>query len=629
MPRITAEKRVSSARSNDRKKLPLKDWTMMVYMAGDNNLSGDMASALESFRTTQSSDEGSSANVLVFFDSASLTAPTQFIDYSDGEPFKQNVAIENSASATTIEKFVRWCVETRKRRAKNYILIFSGHAFGFFGSTFLMDQSSGKHLSLRRFRSALEKVRHKHLHPNSDEKIAIVGFDACEMSMLEVGYELKDVAHTLVASEGNLPNAGWGYAPMLKQFLERDAAKTIQNLTSPASSQVVKHVATEFVARYIEQQRAFAIGGVSVDMSAWDLDKTGGLAESVGQLGNTLSEMLGLNSHIDRKGKISDQELVTFDRTRSLILQSRAASQTYMHEQAVDLKDLCQKLQFGCRQIIEECKLTKQPAGKFEKLEKVCATVIKNLDDCVLSSGFSGDEYQFSKGISIYFPWTALTYCFTWRVYGNLQFSCGGPDGERAEKKTSVPAGKGWDDFLLYYLYVVTMRTCEGPDFYRESYDALKQGGLRNGDWAQVVRNWNDVRVTAAVSGRSARSQTMAITRENWRTGTKENWPVTGTRENWPTTGTRENPRDTGTRENWPTTGTRENWPTTGTRENPWKTGTREGFAMDALDYMYFFGRIRNFMLDWEAGGLWRRDQDQASGAPPARKRKESIEARK
>ena len=137
-----------------------KDWTIMVYMAGDNNLSENMAVSLDevanealnlpSLGRTAAGDlrgikASRDANLLVYFDGSSLTAPTRYIDYSDGKPeptdysrkceHYQNLRrasvqaqgtaasdapIEgNASSAYSIMNFVHWCVNERKRKAKN------------------------------------------------------------------------------------------------------------------------------------------------------------------------------------------------------------------------------------------------------------------------------------------------------------------------------------------------------------------------------------------------------------------------------------------------------------------------------------------------------------------------------
>ena len=476
------------APDRDVRNRPHRPWTIMIYMAGDNNLSGDMASALGALEQNVTTGDGraSNVNVLAYFDSASLTAPTQYIDYTHRKkPHTHNVTPydlrpiqgsrgrngdpEDSASARSIISFVRWAIENRNATAENYVLIFSGHSFGFYGTSFLTDQSSGRFISLRRFRWAIEEARSRYLYPrNPNKKIPVVGFDSCEMGMLEVAYELKNVASTVVASAGNVPNSGWGYAPMLRNFVEKGFERTLPRGIRPDhfTEVGIKAAARKFVTEYVCQQQKFAVGGNSIDMAALDLDLIDPLAESVGELGRTLSDMLGLK-HLLKDGKITERGAIVHKRTKDLLARSRMSCQTYMHEQSVDIKDFCQRLMFGCREILHEGESLGFKLSEFARLQRLCERIIKATDKCVLQSGFSGDEYQFSKGISLYFPWTALTYLYTWGVYGNLRFSCGDYKAVKVKRgnrttgynrKQKPGPGETWDDFLLFYLYVVTLR---------------------------------------------------------------------------------------------------------------------------------------------------------------------------
>lgn len=597
-------------------------------------------------------------NVLAYFDSASLTAPTQYIDYTDKEPCPHIVTPddmilpgdekkkrkphrdpEDSASVRSILSFVQWCIKERRATADNYVLIFSGHSFGFYGTSFMRDQSSGRFLSLRMFRYALEEACKKFLFPEDwngtkvskggngakeRRKIAIVGFDSCDMGMVEVGYELKQVANTVVASAGNVPNAGWGYAPMLRYFVENSStfpgtprvapalagtgasaldgkkSQTALMIDTPPS---VQKAARAFVDAYVQQQQSFAIGGNSVDMAALDLDEIDPLAKRIGALGAKLSDMLGLGC-LTGTGDITEEGAMVHNRTKSLLAGARLSCQSYMHEQAVDIRDFCQKLILGCREISHETKYLAVNDEPFKELQKICESILTAAEQCILQAGYSGDEYQFSKGISLYFPWTALTYLFTWDVYGNLRFSCGDYDdvaekGKQARKvKISDGPGEGWDDFLLFYLYIVTLRSSEPADHFETSFKNLDQGSIVNGEWQQTRANWIATRDKRRKGQEAKPSEWPKSSRENWRTGTRENWPVTGTRENWPVTGTREN---------WPRTGARENPLVTGTRHDPLVAGNR-GIA-PASDYMTFFGRTRNFILDWKAKGMWPKDE--------------------
>jgi hypothetical protein len=661
-----------------------KPWTIMIYMAGDNNLSSDMANQMGTLTGVNPKpgsvvDGSSKVNLLAFFDSGSLTAPTQYIDYTDidaeGEPVRHNVTPEDlvlpgdntrgkgpkwdpeeSASIRSIVSFVQWCIKKQRATADNYVLIFSGHSFGFYGTSFMRDQSSGRFLSLRRFRFALERVRREFLFPEdwtqketaeSDythkkrRKISIVGFDSCDMGMLEVGCELQEVAHTVVASAGNVPNSGWGYGPMFQRFVENNprflrtrprssgdgqpsavgligvpgagmkSAAGVAGIAGIDTAPEIQEAARSFVEDYVRQQQRHAIGGNSIDMAAVDLDEIDPLTRGVGELGKMLSRMLGLD-YLLKDGSITDEGAAIHNRTKALLARARMSSQSYMREQAVDIRDFCQKLMFGCREIELEGKLYGTPTKPFTKLKELCQEIDDAARKVILSSGFSGDEYQFSKGLSLFFPWTALTYLFTWDIYRNLRFCRGRykdvPTGD-LQKPAKVKIGKGlgepWDDFLLYYLYVVTLRSSEPITQFESDYGRLDNGTLADGEWQQTVSNWLKTR-----DRRVYKDYDPEIP-GSWPKSSRENWRV-GTRENWPVTGTRENPLVTGTRENWPRTGTRWNPLVTGTRTNPLVTGDR-GMG-GGSDYLSFFGRIRNFVLNWEANGLW--SNEDSDGKP-------------
>ena len=61
---------------------PLKEWTIMVYMAGDNNLSRDMAYSIRALQDTLGSLNGS-ANVLLYFDGRETDTPSLYFDFTE------------------------------------------------------------------------------------------------------------------------------------------------------------------------------------------------------------------------------------------------------------------------------------------------------------------------------------------------------------------------------------------------------------------------------------------------------------------------------------------------------------------------------------------------------------------
>lgn len=550
----------------------MKDWTIMVYMAGDNNLSENMASSLEGlgmFASNTPAGEKCPVNLLAYFDSSSLTAPTFYIDYSDAnrETAATHHAITNrdmfhsktrdakkmrgtnpdaaveqdSASAYTILNFVRWCIKTQGRSAKNYALIFSGHSFGFHGTSFLRDESSGSYMTLFMFRKALERANKLYFQNEFSNRVAILGFDSCVMSMLEVGYELKGVAQTLVASEGSLPNAGWSYAPLLTDFVSTHSksqkSKTevtgSDNESAGRAPQHIREAASAIVRRFTEQQKTLLIGGRSVDISAWDLAMVPALAANINALAVELNKHLDLTQKY-RSKKVTDADIRLLHELKKILLQSHYDSQTYMEEQCVDLKDFCLRLIFECNFFDGD-----KNAEVFGEIRRLCNKIILSVDECVLKCGYSGEEYQFSNGISLYFPWSYLTYSLTNYKYRYLLFT----RGERNYHLDSPKGiGKDWNTFLENYVSRVTLRQAR-----KDANGKLLKIGMLN---------------------------------KNNPPGSKSNPPWSKSNPPW----SKSNPPWSKSNPPW-------------SKDNPpWNRG-------EVGDYLFYFSRFKNFELRWDIAG--------------------------
>ena len=407
----------------------------MIYMAGDNNLSYDMVYSLKEIKEAIG-QQNDSLNLLVYYDGSSLNTPTLYCDFTEFKnPFyipafqvekryvhrRKKTAVfenENAAAMYSLMNFVDWCVndEKRSRKADNYILIVSGHGFGFQNISFLKDDRSDYYMTIPRFRKALKFIKEEVL----EKPVEILGFDNCVMSMLEIGNELAESANIMIASEGSIPNAGWTYGNILGKLIEN---------SRPENNKIL---AEDFVRCFIECQKEYAIGGVSVDMSAWDLSKVKTVAAAVNSLGEILYQ--GLKNTDIR----SPLELV--------LLKAHFKAQSYMFEQNVDLKDFCQILSETSGFLSEGDKVT-LTGGEFEfKTELVnrCQAVMAAVDECVIISGFSGGTYQYSNGISIFFPWTYLTYTLSGNSYSKLAFA--------------KSDGTYWDSFLKLYLGAISLR---------------------------------------------------------------------------------------------------------------------------------------------------------------------------
>ena len=335
-----------------------KEWTIMIYMAGDNNLAVDMAYAMEQIKEV-AAEGANSPNLFVYYDGNSPAIPTLYCDFSEPQkprylrsykmpnklitvPKKEN---ENAADRRSILNFVDWCVNKVEvendgeisfgRRAKKYALIFSGHSLGFQDIGLFKDETSGKAMKMTDFYNVLLSIvsTKKELEKDArtrkierdawdlettvllGQKLSILGFDSCVMGMLEVGYQFFHVAETVIASEGSVPSAGWTYAKILG-CLTRENTRDLDS----------KSVAELFVKQFIRSQDAYTVGGVSVDMAAWDLSRFDNLATAFDGLSVALI------------GCFEAEGSRIYRQMERAILQVHWKCQSYMYDQNVDLR---------------------------------------------------------------------------------------------------------------------------------------------------------------------------------------------------------------------------------------------------------------------------------------------------
>jgi cysteine peptidase C11 family protein len=447
-----------------------KDWTIMIYMAGDNNLAVDMAYAMEQIKeVADAGDE--SPNLFVYYDGNSPAIPTLYCDFSEpGKPrYVRSYKIpnklytvpkkenENAADRRSILNFVDWCVNRVEvenengeisfgRRARKYALIFSGHSLGFQDIGLFKDETSGKSMKMTDFYDVLQELvsTKEELQENADahnwegedrevatipllgKKLDILGFDSCVMGMLEVGYQFNYVAKTMIASEGSVPSAGWTYAKILG-CLARENTRHLDT----------RCVAEMFVKQFVKSQDAYTVGGVSVDMAAWDLSRFSYLADAFDGLAEALI------------GCFEDKESRLYRQMERLVLHVHWKCQSYMYDQNVDLGDFCELLDRECGLVAEELG-DGNDLGMLLRVQKECRNVLKELNRAVILSGFSGGGYQYSNGVSVFFPWSREAYEVSRKNYESLWFA---KDVKRQRLS--------WTDFLKKYLYDVSLRRCE------------------------------------------------------------------------------------------------------------------------------------------------------------------------
>lgn len=430
-------------------------WTVMVYLAGDNNLTSECMFALTEMKKATLGDE---VNVIAQFDPSDPYLPTHRYEinrrkdlYNDvigcawydtdrkevkfpTESRKANAlatkrekCIEawqpkldevrltssqsdevitddtDSASPVTLYNFISFCLE--KYPAERYMIVLSGHAAGTERDYLLKDESSARSLTFNELKQVFIRVQEE----LEGKPIDIVGMDNCLMSMAEICYELKGLAEIVVGCESFSPTSGWPY----RQILER-LNREFVNPQIP-EEKINEEAAKAIVDEYVNYYSTYWVAGLSVTQSALKVSKVERLWKEVNKLGSLMEREL-VREAGGRKPTTKNAKDRPF--ANSLLL-AHWETQSFNGEQFVDVYDLCQCLEnrIELDSVIKQCRILKEfIRGEF-----------------VLKSCYVGATYQYSYGVSIYFPWAQVA-----PSYWNLDFV--------SDKKT-----KGWGTFLSTY----------------------------------------------------------------------------------------------------------------------------------------------------------------------------------
>ena len=227
-------------------------WTFMVYMAGNNSLSGAASADLAEMQKVGSSER---LQVMAFVKQAE--GPPRHIRVGQGgrDEVEKLPANTDSGEPQTVVDFVRWAA--RKAPADRYALVLWNHGGGWSPDDFdhLYQQVRGvrskpeaNRISSRKLsRAVFKKSIRTVLALESPQERAIcsddtsghsldtieveevlaqvakelgkpldlLGMDACLMSTLEVAYQVRTHAKAVVGSEELEPGAGWCYDEIL------------------------------------------------------------------------------------------------------------------------------------------------------------------------------------------------------------------------------------------------------------------------------------------------------------------------------------------------------------------------------------------------------------------------------
>jgi cysteine peptidase C11 family protein len=437
----------NAGNSPSESETPLAEWTIMIYMAGDNNLSDDCVNAL---KAVQSVKTGDLIHVIAQFDPAdtrvsshrvvmnlrdkkdpkgtTLLGPNSpsklskdFVEIEEG-PIKfggrarqERQAAQgetDTADPKTLFDFISWC--THNYKANRYMLVLAGHSAGVEEGYLLKDENPVHSMSLSGLMQVLSEAKQKLV-----QKLDILGMDACLMSMIEICHELStlgDFVDYYVSCQSMTPNPGWPYAQIVDDLM-RDRGKL-------EAKELAGIIVNKYVNSYVENA---VCSGVATDQAAVKISATEGVVKSVRELGALLRQNMGNGS-----GNSFNRALV----------HAHWEAQSYNGERFVDLQDFCDRVATYCDDA---------------DVKKAANNVTTALKDMVLTSCFCGIDYQYSHGLSIYFPWSTI-----FSYYRYLGFA--------------KASGADWANFLEAYVERTRRepRGGDGPGPFRSLLDDRK-----------------------------------------------------------------------------------------------------------------------------------------------------------
>lgn len=354
------------------------EWTYMVYMGADNNLSFAGLQDLNEMEKVGSNEKVNivlQAEFSTFFTDFNAEHPS-YSDFNTDHPsyngdtrrfrIKKDMdpnAVDleygttlginkqiNMADPDTLAEFIKWAAQTYP--AKRYALVIWDHGAGWKAVGLVkgavQDVGSDSFMSLPQL---AQGVRDSGVH------LDIINFDACLMAMYEVAYEFLGLADYMVFSEEVEPGAGDPYDSILKALKENPGMDAAGLSTL---------IVDKYVASYADQRSQ------KITKSAVDMSKMEGLHSSVVQLAGAI-----VNNYETVSGAVGS---------------ARTNSQRYEYPTNLDLYDFAKRLAKG---------LLDGDAIKNKAIDVMAA-----VDSTVIRNKTLNSVMKDSHGLAIYVPGT-------------------------------------------------------------------------------------------------------------------------------------------------------------------------------------------------------------------------------
>ncbi len=234
--------------------------TVMIYMVG-SDLESDEQFATDDLNEIMASGVDTEVNNILICTGGATEWHNDFIDEDETAILKlKNAAFEkiesypakNMGESKTLSDFITYGMTNYPN--DQFVLLLWDHGGGPING-YGDDQIFDDELSMEELNTAFKDAK-----LGKDNKLEMIGFDACIMGNIETAWCLKDYANYLVSSQENEPGFGWDY-----EFL-----KNLQNY--PNGLELGKVIVDEYVTSYDDYE---------LTLSCMDLSKVANVEKCI------------------------------------------------------------------------------------------------------------------------------------------------------------------------------------------------------------------------------------------------------------------------------------------------------------------------------------------------------------
>jgi Clostripain family len=373
-----------------------KPWTVMVWMAGDNDLEAFGEKDLAELKRVGTTD---AVNVIVQFDSMSDNRTRRYEVKTGGDAAAdvvQELGETNTGDPLVAIDFFSWAIDrypadrllgvlwnhgsgiddtdVYARSGLAQRVLASRHRRALFASTvrqaaqdraIAFDDTSRDFLDNVELKKVLATVK-----KDTGRQFDVLGFDACLMNMIEVAYQLQGTSQILVGSEEVEPLQGWPYDRVLEAIAANPAM---------SGAELGRRIVDFYVESYSDD---------SVTQSAFALDSLETAATRIDALAKALTKAI--------------KDAAEY----AAVAKTLNAAQRFDNPDFVDLGHFCGEL------------AARSKSAAVKAAARATAEALTASGGFVLAEGHKGAGVGHATGAAIYFPRGPVN-----KAYAKLDFA--------------------------------------------------------------------------------------------------------------------------------------------------------------------------------------------------------------